>query len=527
MRTMRVGAFYLLTFVASGIVSAQASDFISFSNNSATVKEVILQGDATLRPRGVRLTQSLQGQLGGFWCDQKQLVSQGFETTFELEITNRVRVGADGIAFVIQSNPTPQLGFGGSNIGFGGLSNVVAVKFDTYHNGGTHGHPAPYLAYDELAIMAARPGKAVRVTNFHPDADALASVTNGVTFSDGRIHTAKIVYIPGKLDVYLDNLQQPSLSVALDLNRLLTLDQGRAWVGFTGSTGADSQRQIILSWSFNALPDIARAQSNAVTTSQSPATTQTSSTAPAPVPQPTILTQVVIVAGVAPSSPAPASNAVSTPVNMPTPSIAPASILGTWETTIGGANQGLMVLTFMKDSTFSGYGLRTGLTNLFTVVGDWQPGRNSLTGHWWEYSGRADPQRGALSGNVSNAGELKFTAIAPDGSTNSWTGAAVSDYSDLSGHWNVSFAGNSTFAIGQLDLTAFEIGGGAYPGVFEITGENSGKLIVSSDNRIFGYIRSPAGDGATVRGSFTPGSSTLRLETVDTRSLFDAAAPKR
>jgi hypothetical protein len=199
---------------------------------------------------------------------------------------------------------------------------------------------------------------------------------------------------------------------------------------------------------------------------------------------------------------------------VPTPSIAPASILGTWEATIGGANQGLMILTFMNDSTFSGYGLRTGLTNLFTVVGDWQPGRNNLTGHWWEYSGRADPQRGTLSGNVSNAGELTFTAIAPDGSTNSWTGAAVSDYPDLSGHWNVSFAGNSPFATRQLDLTAFEIGGGAYPGVFEITGENSGKLIVSSENWIYGYIQSPSGASVEFAGSFDPATLTLKLKAV-------------
>jgi len=54
--------------------------------------------------------------------------------------------------------------------------------------------------------------------------------------------------------VYVDDLASPLLVTPLDLTSLLKLHHGRAWVGFTASTGGDTwQTQDVLSWEWQSL----------------------------------------------------------------------------------------------------------------------------------------------------------------------------------------------------------------------------------------------------------------------------------
>ena len=62
---------------------------------------------------------------------------------------------------------------------------------------------------------------------------------------------ARVVYAPGALSVFLDDLTNPALTIPnLDLSRLLLLDNGSAWVGFTAGTGAAWENHDILAWQF-------------------------------------------------------------------------------------------------------------------------------------------------------------------------------------------------------------------------------------------------------------------------------------
>ena len=57
-----------------------------------------------------------------------------------------------------------------------------------------------------------------------------------------------------RAQVYVDDLHSPVLVTALNLGALLKLHHGRAWVGFTASTGlATWQTTDLLSWHFNQL----------------------------------------------------------------------------------------------------------------------------------------------------------------------------------------------------------------------------------------------------------------------------------
>jgi hypothetical protein len=58
----------------------------------------------------------------------------------------------------------------------------------------------------------------------------------------------------GLLSVYIDDLYSPILITPIDLGSTLKLDDGRAWVGFTGATGENNwQAHDVLSWQFSSL----------------------------------------------------------------------------------------------------------------------------------------------------------------------------------------------------------------------------------------------------------------------------------
>lgn len=205
---------------------------------------LIFQGDATHQADFVRLTPSHTnwvGRVGGLWMQTQQPVRGGFETTFKFRITDKVRNGGDGFAFVLQDRPTPSLGTSGSRLGFIYGGSAFAVTFDTYH-----WHRSRYVKYDEISVISCGGEE-----SYEKLKDTMGTVTAPELYSDGRIHTARVRYEPGHLQVFLDDFEKPVLTVAVKLEDFVSFDSDRAWVGFTASTGADSENHDILSWSFN------------------------------------------------------------------------------------------------------------------------------------------------------------------------------------------------------------------------------------------------------------------------------------
>jgi len=72
--------------------------------------------------------------------------------------------------------------------------------------------------------------------------------------SDGNIHTAGILYLPGTMTVSLDG--SDVLTVPLNLSTTLNLNSGNAWMGFTAAFSGASENHDILNWSVNtAVPE--------------------------------------------------------------------------------------------------------------------------------------------------------------------------------------------------------------------------------------------------------------------------------
>lgn len=92
------------------------------------------------------LTPAQNTQNGSVWNTRPLNLTQNFDIAFDLFLGCTDANGADGVAFVLQQQPTAT-GLGGGEMGYAGITPSVGVVLDTYQNG-ANGDPA----YDHLSI---------------------------------------------------------------------------------------------------------------------------------------------------------------------------------------------------------------------------------------------------------------------------------------------------------------------------------------------------------------------------------------
>ena len=203
----------------------------------------------------VRLTGAAPYQVGALWALSRQRLSEGFTTEFAFRFDQKGggidplgKNGADGFAFVIQ-NAGPaalqnnSLGQGGG-LGYNGMSNLIVVEFDTWMN-----TRAKDPNGNHISVLTAGHGELISTED-----NSLGWTTSIPLLDDGSLHTARIEYTPGTMRVYLDGSIAPCLNVSVSISDTISLDQGGAYVGFTGATGGAWQNQDIHSWTLTTVP---------------------------------------------------------------------------------------------------------------------------------------------------------------------------------------------------------------------------------------------------------------------------------
>ena len=234
----------------SDFITAHSQDYkLTFDYPDFTsVDGLNLVGSAVQDASVLQLTSEVSLETGAAWFMEKQYIQDGFETMFTFWIS---RDGADGFAFVIQNTSDTVLGANGGGLGYGDIPNSLAVEFDTWQNWprdpGFYDYDVNdnHIGVHTMGIEPNAPGPHAA----YPD--AIQGETTAIPFlSDAQIHTAKVTYVPGFLAIYLDDLIVPVLEVPIDIASVLALDNGTAWVGFTGATGVSTEFHDILSWSF-------------------------------------------------------------------------------------------------------------------------------------------------------------------------------------------------------------------------------------------------------------------------------------
>ncbi len=251
MGTARYCSAWIL-FLSIAIAIDTVSAAIRFDDFSS-LSGLHLAGDAAVAGKAVRLTPARHDRSGAVWFGEKQPVESGFETTFQFQLTGEGGMGhgADGFAFVLQNSGPEALGGRGSAGGFAvadrnykdrqGIPWSIAIFFDTFRNREEGDPSANYIALRTSGRPAEMRWPAARLA-FTPKLH--------VHLKDRKAHTARIVFRPPVLSVYLDNSKAPVLETAVDLS-IVADAQGRAWAGFTASTGGGYENHDILNWSFS------------------------------------------------------------------------------------------------------------------------------------------------------------------------------------------------------------------------------------------------------------------------------------
>jgi hypothetical protein len=198
-------------FTAATGASMESHNIVSWTFGStinyadfSSIAGLTLVGNAAQAGTLLRLTPDAGGQDGAAWFNTRQSVQGGFDTTFQFRINTSLDM-ADGLAFVIQNSPagTSAIGDGGGGIGYASIPNSLAVEFDTYNNGE---FTTPHVSVQTLGAAP----------NSRSDVASLGHLSFPA-MANGNVHTARIRYVPGTLDIFIDGATTPGLSVSVDL----------------------------------------------------------------------------------------------------------------------------------------------------------------------------------------------------------------------------------------------------------------------------------------------------------------------
>lgn len=241
-----------VVLLAAGLASPAMAQF-NYPNFSS-VANLTFNGVAAQSGNTLSVTPPVGASAGSVWRTDNQSVGLGFVTNFTFRISDIAGVGADGFAFVIQNEGTSALGGTGGALGYAtnltfpsqiGIGNSVAIEFDLWNNGnnwpdfGNSNH----VSIQTNGLSANLPGSG----------SSLGAASPATDMSNGAIHAARVVYTPGLMQVFLNDMVNPIISAPVTLTDHMLLSSGRAFVGFTASTGgeAHAQRHEILSWDFS------------------------------------------------------------------------------------------------------------------------------------------------------------------------------------------------------------------------------------------------------------------------------------
>jgi len=170
-------------------------------------------GSAVVSGGDLQLTQAVSGQAGSAFSNTA-VTAEGIDARFQLQIGGGS--GADGMTFTMLSGDAPPtwVGAPGGAMGFGGLTNAVAVTFDTFQNGSD---PSSNF----VGVVNGWVGSDLSYFNY------LATSTNVAPLTSGT-HDVDINYYAGRLRVVLDGDLKIDIPVSLP---------AQVRPGFTAGTG--------------------------------------------------------------------------------------------------------------------------------------------------------------------------------------------------------------------------------------------------------------------------------------------------
>ena len=208
---------------------------VSFAQGFASAgNTVVLNGYAAVVGSRLRLTNGGSGQYASAWYSKKLSVLS-FTTNFTFQDTS---ASADGMTFAIQNAPANVNALGGNSgsLGYGGITNSIAVKFDLFNNSG-EGSDSTGLYTNGAA----------------PTVPAVDMSASPINLHSGDTMAAQITYDGTTLSLSItDTVTGGVFSTSWLINIASTIGSNTAYFGFTGGTGGSSATQDIVTWTYTS-----------------------------------------------------------------------------------------------------------------------------------------------------------------------------------------------------------------------------------------------------------------------------------
>jgi hypothetical protein len=198
-------------------------------------------GRSIFESNRLRLTDGQNSEAGSVFTNS-QVGIRRFTTSFTFQAQPGTVPMADGLTFIIQGRSPMALGAGGGGMGYQGIGNSVAIKFDLFNHG--HGGYSTGLYVDGHSPDTPGAGEAV-----------ISLVGTGIDLTSGHPFTVDLRYDGRNLvETITDTITHASFTMddypPVDIPARVNSDT--AFVGFGAGTGGFNAIQDILSWTFTA-----------------------------------------------------------------------------------------------------------------------------------------------------------------------------------------------------------------------------------------------------------------------------------
>jgi hypothetical protein len=207
---------------------------INFSNGFSQALSsglMTFNGSTALDDFRLQLTDGGTDEAGSAFFTQPVNV-QSFTTDFTFQLSNPL---ADGITFTIQNVGPTALGGYGSGLGFVTIQKSIAIKFDLYNNSGE--------GPDSTGLYLSG--------NLPTNIGSINLSNTPINLHSGDYMNAHITYDSINLTLTITNdVSLESWSYSWPVNIPALVGGNTAWVGFTGSTGAQTSSQKVTYWTY-------------------------------------------------------------------------------------------------------------------------------------------------------------------------------------------------------------------------------------------------------------------------------------
>ncbi|HVX60745.1 MAG TPA: pre-peptidase C-terminal domain-containing protein, partial [Pirellulales bacterium] len=228
------------------------SAVIDHASGFGDPSDLARNGAAVFTGGVARLTNGQQFEPASVFSNSRVNIDR-FVSSFTFQFHGGTSPMADGMTFTIQGDSPGAIGPSGGALGYAGIANSVAVKFDLWNDAGE--------GYNSTGLFS---------NGANPSVPSINLDGTGINLQSGDAFRVDMNYHDGNvLDVTITDLQTGATaaqSYAVNIPALVGGDT--AYVGFTASTGGWTTTTDIQSWTFGETTITADNSDNTLATAQ-------------------------------------------------------------------------------------------------------------------------------------------------------------------------------------------------------------------------------------------------------------------